>query len=310
MSQLFQGGEAGGGDGQPMLGGNAVSLLPAANGVERQTELRPLDDLGGAMLSDDLGVRPHACMMHGASQIGKRHLHHGSRYASLMSTPADRLREARLRAGYETAKAAAEAMGASVSTYIQHENGSRGFPAGKAARYARFFRVAPEWLLYNRGEAEPVVVEPELTELPLLSNIQAGAWLAIDDHGQEEPVMVAHAKDRSYPHARQWLREVQGDSMNAAGVMPGDLAHLVEFFGAGLENGMIVEVTRTRDGGALREITLKEVEVSDRGVLLWPRSTNPRWKDPVRLNDDASDDIQVEVTGILVATTRRFRRAR
>lgn len=221
--------------------------------------------------------------------------------------PGDRLREARTSAGL-TVEQLAERVQKAASTVRAHENGQNGIKAPMAERYARALGVSPEWLLYGRS-ADDRGQMPELSELPLLSNIQAGAWLSMDDSGQEEPEMVQHAKDRAYPHARQWLREVQGDSMNAVGVMPGDLAHLVEFFGAGLENGMIVEVTRSRDGGSLREITLKEVEVSDRGVLLWPRSTNPRWKDPVRLNDDGSDDIHVEVTGILVATTRRFRRA-
>jgi SOS-response transcriptional repressor LexA len=296
--------------GRPILTGDSVSLLPASDGVNGEGQASPGQDRFRSDLLDDVGMGSHADMMLDASRFDKRDLHHGPDYASRMPEPFDRLREARIKAGYETAKGAAEAMGATVSTYIQHENGSRGFPASRAARYAKFFRVAPEWLLYGRGDGRAVAIEPELTALPLIGNIQAGAWMAVDDSGQEEPEMIPHAKDRAYPHAKQWLREVQGDSMNAVGILPGDLAHLAEFFGAGLEDGMIVEVTRTRDGGALREITLKEVEVSPKGVILWPRSTNPRWKDPVRLNDDSGLDITVEVTGVLVATTRRFRRSR
>lgn len=70
-----------------------------------------------------------------------------------MSDPAERLRIARLRANYRTAKEAAEAMGIPVSTYLAHENGSRGYPAGKAARYARKFKVPEVWLLYGTGPA-------------------------------------------------------------------------------------------------------------------------------------------------------------
>lgn len=222
--------------------------------------------------------------------------------------PGERLREARTRSDL-TVEQLGERVQKAPSTVRAHENGQNGIKAPMAQRYARALGVSPEWLLYGREGGEGAAT-PELGELPLLGNIQAGAWFAQDETGQEEPETVPHAKDRAYPHARQWLREVQGDSMNAAGVQPGDLAHLVEFFGAGLEDGMIVEVTRTRAGGDLREITLKEVEVSERGVLLWPRSTNPRWSDPIELGDDTGSDIQVEVTGILVATTRRFRRPR
>lgn len=141
----------------------------------------------------------------------------------------------------------------------------------------------------------------------MIGPVQAGAWLALDDSDQDEPPMWPAAHDRRYPQARQWLREVQGDSMNARNIFPGDLAHVVELIGAGvnLNTGMIVEVTRTRAGG-LREITLKEVEVTDGGLVLWPRSTNPRWKDPVRLDDGSTGEIEVEVTGLLLAKITRF----
>lgn len=246
--------------------------------------------------------------MHDASCDRKGDLHHVRAYAFCMETPAERLREARVKAGYDTAKGAAEAMGVTVSTYIQHESGVRGFPAGRAARYARFFRVAPEWLLYGRGTGDPIKVEPELTDLPIIGPLQAGAWLMIDDTPQDEPPVVTAARDRRYPHARQWLREVRGDSMNARGIFPGDLAHIVDLTDAGinLNSGMVVEVTRTRDGGGLREITLKEVEFTPEGVVLWPRSTNPKWKDPVRLDDDTGSDIEVRITGLLLAKITRF----
>lgn len=70
-----------------------------------------------------------------------------------MSDPAERLRIARLRAGFETATEAAEALGFPVSTYIAHENGSRGYPAKKAYTYARKFKVREQWLLYGVGQA-------------------------------------------------------------------------------------------------------------------------------------------------------------
>ena len=147
-----------------------------------------------------------------------------------------------------------------------------------------------------------------LAELPMIGPVQAGAWLAIDDNSQDDPAMWPAAADRRYPRARQWLREVRGDSMNARNIYPGDLAHLVDVVDSGvnLNTGMIVEVTRTRDGGGLREITLKEVEITPGGVVLWPRSTNPRWKDPVRLDDGTGSDIEVQITGLLLAKITRF----
>lgn len=149
---------------------------------------------------------------------------------------------------------------------------------------------------------------PTLAALPLIGGIQAGAWLELDDSVQVDPETVPVALDSRYPHARQWLREVQGDSMNAKGVHPGDLAHIVDFAEAGiaLASGMVVEVTRLRAGGALREVTLKEVEITPAAILLWPRSTNRLWRDPIRLADNSGQDIQVQITGLLLAVIRRF----
>lgn len=226
-----------------------------------------------------------------------------------MSDPASRLKEARIAAGFDSASAAANAMGVGTSTYVQHENGGRGIPAGRALQYGRFFRVRPEWLLYGRGEKDVPAWEPQLTMLPVLARIQAGAWLALDDFDQgEEQASMSAALDPRYPHARQYLREVQGDSMNARGINPGDYAHIVDFgdTGANINTGMVVEVTRTRMGGQLREITLKEAEVGPGGVVLWPRSTNPRWKDPVPLEADDGSDVEVQITGILLSVIRRF----
>lgn len=309
MSKLPHRGNTGGGNGRPVLAGDAVPLLPASDSVDRHSETGPLNDRLGSSRLNDLLMGPHTDIMHKASQIGKRQMHHIRRYALFMETPAERLKAARQKAGYETAKGAAEAMGATVSTYIQHENGSRGYPARTAARYAKFFRVGPEWLLYGRGSFDPVVAEPALQALPLLGQVRAGAWLALDESVQDEPVMLTAATDARYPHARQWLREVVGDSMNAKGILNGDLAHLVDWAEAGLElsNGQVIEVTRYRDGGELREVTLKEVEVKAPGhYLLWPRSTNPRWADPIVLNGSDDSGQEVRVTGLLLAAIRRF----
>lgn len=70
-----------------------------------------------------------------------------------MADAAERLRDARLRAGFSTGKDAAKAMGFAVSTYLAHENGSRGYPASKASAYARKFKVPEVWLLYGTGPA-------------------------------------------------------------------------------------------------------------------------------------------------------------
>lgn len=154
--------------------------------------------------------------------------------------------------------------------------------------------------------AAPTV--PTTEELPIIGPIQAGAWLALDETAQDEPVFFTAIADRRYPYARQWLREVRGDSMNARGITPGDLAHIVDMGEAGINmnTGMVVEVTRVRAGGQLKEITLKEVEITPEGVKLWPRSTNARWQEPVVLDDGSGEEIEVTVTGLLLQSIKRF----
>ncbi len=68
-----------------------------------------------------------------------------------MSTPAERLKQARLGAGLATAAEGAAHAGVKYYTYIQHENGIRGIPADRAATYARAFGVEAQWILYGRG---------------------------------------------------------------------------------------------------------------------------------------------------------------
>lgn len=73
----------------------------------------------------------------------------------MKTTRGERLQTARLAAGFRSARAAANAMGIPVSTYGAHERaetpGARDFGPDEAARYARRFRVSPEYLLTGRG---------------------------------------------------------------------------------------------------------------------------------------------------------------
>jgi DNA-binding XRE family transcriptional regulator len=64
---------------------------------------------------------------------------------------ADRLKQARKLAGYESASDAARDLGVPVGSYGCHENGDRGFKRDRALKYARAFKVDPQWLLYGIG---------------------------------------------------------------------------------------------------------------------------------------------------------------
>ena len=60
-----------------------------------------------------------------------------------------RLVDARKRAGFKTATQAAKHHGWPPSTYMGHENGSRGLTIETIQQYADAFNVRPEWLAFG-----------------------------------------------------------------------------------------------------------------------------------------------------------------
>jgi DNA-binding XRE family transcriptional regulator len=89
--------------------------------------------------------------------------------------PQDRLQKARQEAGYENAVDAARAFGWGQSTYISHENGTRGLKPTIAEKYARAFRVTPEWLLYGNKGKKAQALAAERRTVPLVGYVGAGA---------------------------------------------------------------------------------------------------------------------------------------
>lgn len=164
----------------------------------------------------------------------------------------------------------------------------------------------------------PVVVTPsfdprgriDASHLTVRDRVQAGAWLIADDLRQAEPATYPATRDTRFPYAEQWMSEVVGDSVNALNIFDGDLVHCVDIASTGYapRTGDVVEVERLRFDGSERELTIKQVEVTPGGILLWPRSTNPRWRDPLALADGAreGEEIEVRIRGLVLASVRRI----
>lgn len=95
-----------------------------------------------------------------------------------MSEVSDRLRQARIAAGYESATAAAQAMNVPAPTYSAHENGSRGITTNASRKYAKHFKVDPAWLLYGYEPSVPMTSDdssaPDATLIPVY-NVEASA---------------------------------------------------------------------------------------------------------------------------------------
>jgi len=74
-----------------------------------------------------------------------------------MDGRSERLREARVARGFETAAAAADAFGWNRNTYASNENGNAPFSYRKAKDYAAALGVRPEWLYDAAGPMRPSV---------------------------------------------------------------------------------------------------------------------------------------------------------
>ena len=242
--------------------------------------------------------------MHFARTDARCLLHERTNYFGFMADASERLREAREKSGWHSAKAAAEAMGIPVATYIQHENGTRGFPADRAVRYARFFRVTPEWLLYGslrKGSAEPVELGPRLF---LKGEVAAGVWKEAWEVPADEWEVFTGRADVAAPVQRRFGLRVVGDSMDDV-YPPGTVLECVQYDGTDVipSGKRVIAVRHNIDGSV--EATVKELVRDDEGVeWLVPRSKNPVHQ---AFRGDQPNDptiTRIEIVGIVVASTR------
>lgn len=225
----------------------------------------------------------------------------------------ERLAVARRAAGYESAAAAARALGVAYPTYAGHENGSRGVRAN-LEKYARKYGVSIDWLLTQRGPgptgapAEPRAVPAG--QLPYGGKVSAGYFLSLDEFNQDLEhfqVPASVSPHPRYPNLQQAAYQALGDSMNAIGLLDGmwvvaaSYADWIDKIGE-LDNGNYVVVQRTRASGAELERTVKEVQFARRGMRLIPRSTNPVHKEFfIDLDTEADNDTEeVSIIGVVL----------
>jgi len=76
-----------------------------------------------------------------------------------MDGRAQRLKQARIDRGYDTAASAADAHAWSRNTYASNENGNAPFSYRRAKEYAAAFGVSAEWLYDAAGPMRAVVAE-------------------------------------------------------------------------------------------------------------------------------------------------------
>lgn len=193
-------------------------------------------------------------------------------------------------------------MGIPVPTYIQHENGARGFPATRAERYAKFFRVTPEYLLYGKPSLKSAA--PGLgPTLYVKGVVAAGVWRDAEHWDEADWQTFTGSPDVVAPlHERYGVR-VEGDSMDEV-YPPGTVLECVRYWGREpIPPGRRVIVQRTRaDDGV--ETTVKEYVVDADGIgWLVPKSRNPAHR-AFRCDLPEPGITRVEIVAVVVASIR------
>jgi hypothetical protein len=146
----------------------------------------------------------------------------------------------------------------------------------------------------------PVPVTGSDVELPIRCEVAAGSWQAIDEASDEVLGYAPAPTIPGYERFPQWYERVLGESFNRK-IPNGALIHVVDAIAMGYapKQDDVVVVMRRRAGGAFFERSVKQVELTPNGILLWPRSFDPKWSKPLDLAHGLKEgeDATVEIVG-------------
>lgn len=195
----------------------------------------------------------------------------------------------------------AKALGLHPSAINKVVSGKRQLKSHEVAGAASYFGEAAP------GSQEITPSEAKWVQARKVGIVAASLFREVDEFDQSEPEEITVPRDENFPNARQLTFEVEGDSMNQLRprpILPGDtivatayedIAHRVV-----LRDGMVVVVQRTRDGGHMREWSVKQIEIYEDRTEFHPRSNNPKHKPiVVQRQFDADDGVTVEIIGLV-----------
>lgn len=210
-----------------------------------------------------------------------------------------RLKELRIKRGFERAADAARAYGWPVTTYQAHENGSRGLKLDIARRYAKAFNSSAAYILTGanktNGDGTPSV--NSVAHLPVRARVAAGNF-RYDEPVADEGFFVPFVPRGDIPASAQYAVIVDGPSVNKR-IPDGAFAICAMFDSVpgGAQHGSLVHVVRERAG--LHEHTIKELRYSRDGMTLFPVSTDPRHQEPIQLGTGEADEL-VRIEGVVI----------
>jgi SOS-response transcriptional repressor LexA len=170
--------------------------------------------------------------------------------------------------------------------------------------YAKAFKVSVGWLLTGVTGQEILEVTRRVM---VVGEVAAGVWQEEDTWDERKFDDIPTVPGR-YEHLEQLAYLVRGPSMDLVRIFDGDFVIVVRYFEARVAyvEGDIVLVTRRN--GSLTERTVKILHLIEDGFELTPRSSDPRFQKPIviRSGDEDASDSSTEITGLVIASHRRF----
>lgn len=206
-----------------------------------------------------------------------------------MTALGDAIRNARKRLGLTQGEFGAK-VGVEQSTVSRWEKGAEP-DYEQRARLAKYLPAT--------------VTRP--TVVSIVGAVEAGKWGQAEEPAPHEIRYLDLPEDPRYPGTERIAFMVRGPSMNR--VLPeGSFVVCVNSLAVGRDpvTGEYVVVRRKSLEG-LYEMTIKEFELDDSGqAWLWPRSSHPRFQEPLRLTgaDDDNQDVDTVIIGLVVASYR------
>jgi SOS-response transcriptional repressor LexA len=224
----------------------------------------------------------------------------------------ERLKEARIRAGYARASHAADALGVPYGTYSGHESGSRGIKHQDVIRYSKFFKVPRNWLQFGDGDIDELAQRKQdkdaekqpVKGIPVRGTTKAGAWVEFEEFELEADNGVAvPTVPGEWEHLEQFAYRVSGSSMDILRIFDGEYVICVPYFDArsDIRDGDIVVVERQKNSAVER--TVKQIEVKGREAHFCPRSSNPLFKPivvKITRKMREADDTEVRLAGLVI----------
>lgn len=126
---------------------------------------------------------------------------------------AERLKEARVKAGFTGVKSASSAHGWNVNNYKAHESGRNGFEIVDAKRYSKAFKVSLNWLFFGTGLPNDIDDDRVVAiDVPLIPWISAGQLAQHDGVFNFNDFPTVSALD--LPEGDWVALRVVGNSMN------------------------------------------------------------------------------------------------